>query len=119
MKLSEFVSETINEIIDGVVAAQIHGKEQGAAVNPVYATLHPKPGDIYDASSGQVAQWIEFDVAVTTSDVDQSKGGLGVFVGAFGAGAQGQTETTNSTSNRIRFSVPVFLPAMNAREVKK
>ena len=53
---------------------------------------------------------IEFDVAVTTTEGTETKGGIGVFVVAVGLGSQGKSDATNSSSSRIKFSVPIFLP---------
>lgn len=53
---------------------------------------------------------LEFDVAVTTQEDSKTKGGIGIFVGSIGIGAQGQSGTSLSEINRIKFKVPLALP---------
>ena len=53
---------------------------------------------------------IEFDVAVTVTEGTQTKGGIGVFMGAVGLGSQGQSSNQNASVTRIKFSVPLVLP---------
>ena len=54
---------------------------------------------------------INFDVAVTTTDTGEKKGGAGIFVaGVFGIGGQGSATNTNSQVSRIQFAVSVHLP---------
>jgi hypothetical protein len=98
MKLQDFVAETLKELIDGVKTAQSHAISNGARVNP--HGLHFKENQ----------QHVEFDVAVTTTEGTQTKGGIGVFVGPVGLGSQGQSDNTNSSVSRIRFSIKVVLP---------
>jgi len=38
-----------------------------------------------------IIQNVEFDVAISITETDDSKGGIGVFAGAFGIGVQGST----------------------------
>src|SRR4051794_26063744 len=93
MELREFVQRTIEEVISGVKASHKHALENGASV----------------AIASNCAE-IKFDVAVTTSEAGEKKGGAGIFVGGFGIGAQGKSGTTNSSESRIQFSVFVSLP---------
>ena len=102
MELRDFVAETLKQIIDGVKLAQEHAKDAGAAINP------PSPAH-------RAPQFIEFDVAVTTTEGDQIKGGAGVFVGPVGLGTQAQSEATSSAVNRIKFSIPLLLPCQRTR----
>jgi hypothetical protein len=106
MKLSEFVSETIKELIDGVNAARKYAEDKDALVNPLSAYGSGNP---YSAKNGR-ATFVEFDVVVTTTDTDKGKGGVGIFVGAFGVGVQGEEATENSSVSRVKFTIPVMLP---------
>lgn len=110
MELKDFVSVTIKQLIDGVVEAQGYAAEKGALVNPsVVLTFGDSKGVVTDRH-GNSGQLIEFDVALTTTEGDQYKGGLGIFVGPVGVGTQGQADFQNSTVSRIKFVLPVFLP---------
>jgi hypothetical protein len=86
IELRDFIAETIKEVIDGVVAAQAHAKEKGAAVNPKL-NFHNQNQDLFlDMATGQPTQSISFDVAVTVAEGTKTQGGIAVFAGAFGFG---------------------------------
>jgi len=103
MELDEFVTETLNQIIKGVKEAQAINKDN---INP-NVTYMPV---VETNSDGNMIHNINFDVAVTASDGDSSKAKIGVVSGIFNAGAEGQTETKNSSVTRIKFSVPITYP---------
>ena len=111
MELKDFVAETLKQIIDGVSIAQTHGATKGARVNPGSLAFRTDQGmQIYDNETGQIPQIIEFDVAVTTTEGTQTKGGVGIFVGPVGLGSQGQSDAGRSSISHIKFSIPVLLP---------
>lgn len=114
MKLEEFISETINQIISGIRKTHEYAKEQGAIVNPKikhkrisFATKETK------IEARSPIHTIEFDVAITTTEGKETKGGIGVFVGPIGAGTQGKSDSSNSSISRIKFSVPVIFPTQD------
>jgi hypothetical protein len=88
MDLQTFVSETLQQIVNGISHAHKNGVR----------------------SSGGAAENIEFDVAVTATEGTDKKGGLGLLVAGIGIGGQAGSSTANTTVSRIKFSVPVFLP---------
>jgi hypothetical protein len=113
VELKDFVSESLKQIIDGVVTAQDYAKTKGAAINPekllnlAESKLLVRPGQgQYDL----IPQLIEFDVAVTASESGGTKAGIGVFAGAFGGSTQATMEDANTMVSRIKFSVPVLFP---------
>ena len=111
MELKDFVAETLRQIIDGVSVAQAHGTAKGRRVNPQGLTFRTDQGmQMFDGKTGQPAQLIEFDVAVSTAEGTQTKGGVGILVGPVGLGSQGRSDAGRSSSSRIKFSVPVLLP---------
>jgi hypothetical protein len=117
MELQEFISATLRSIIDGVKDAQEHAAKSAATVNPVGLFYNPNNTTILTHSeSGIIAQQVHFDVAVTTTEGTQSKGGIRIFVGPVGVGAQGQSDATNSSVSRIKFSVPVLLPGQDRQD---
>ena len=85
MELKDFVSGTMKHIIEGVIDAQQYAKEVNAKINP--EGLVNNKNIIWDRG-GNAGQLLEFDIAVTTSEGDQYKGGLGIFVGPVGLGTQ-------------------------------
>lgn len=109
MELREFVSETLTQIIAGVKDAQEATIDTGAVISPGEFYIRPpesKRGPVNVHFAGPL-QYVSFDVAVTKSDVEEKKGGLGVFFGPVGIGGQGKSETQDSAINKIQFSVPV------------
>lgn len=111
MELKEFVSETIKQVIDGVVLAQGYASSKGARVNSGSIRHYNTgaPDALLDKETGRLPQVIDFDVAVTTSEGTQTKGSAGIFVGAIGIGAQGLSDHGTASVSRIRFRVPVLL----------
>jgi hypothetical protein len=115
MELKDYVSQTLIQIIEGVEAAQEIAKAKGAIINGqgmVFARGQ-NSGSYHNSFDGRVYQPIEFDVAITTMESDNAKGGFGIFVGPIGAGVQGQTGSQNSSQNNIKFSIPLALPRQN------
>lgn len=111
MQLDEFVAETLKQIISGIKIAQAYATENGAKVSPSNIFFANKEGtQMLDKTTGGVVDKIEFDVAVTTTEGAQTKGGVGIFVGAVGLGSQGQSNLTNQSYSHIRFSVPISYP---------
>jgi len=113
MELKDFVSQTINQIIDGVLASQAYAAQKGAKVNPrLEIDYRNKVGLKIDFETAQPIEEIEFDVAVSASEGTATQGGVSVLVGVFGLGTKGESERNRETVNRIRFSIPVTFPRM-------
>jgi hypothetical protein len=107
MELKEFIQKSIIEIIDGVTGAQNYAKDKGARVNPVnIASGNTKVWD----SNGLIGQSVEFDVAVIVNESSEGKINAGINVWGIGAGGQQSNGQENSTTSRIKFSIPLFSP---------
>ena len=112
MKLEDFISESISQIIGGVKKAQEYAEQNQAMVNPVSLKKSNSSGDsYYDENTFRPAQIIEFDISVTTKEDDQVTGKAGVFISVFKLGIEGKEGSENLISNRIKFSVPIMLPS--------
>ena len=111
MELEQFLSETLKQILAGIKSAQIAAKESGGYINPAILPIHPGPidGFIRDGS-GNFAQIVSFDIALTASEGSSTKGGVGVVAGVFNLGTSGSSQDTNTTVSRVKFSVPIILP---------
>ena len=113
MELKDFVREALVQIADGVQEAQsaLEKSSSSAEVNPSTANRYDVKSNIFgDSKSGKPIFLIEFDVAVTAAEGTQTKGGIGVVVGAIALGSQGKSDSTNSSISRIQFKVPMALP---------
>ena len=97
MDVKEFISETLKQIVEGVVDAQKHTKEKNAIVVPHH----------------DFRKTVSFDVAVTVVEGKETTGKAGISVWSIGAGVGGKTESSSSTVSRIRFEIPVELPKGN------
>ena len=117
VELSQFVSETLNQILDGVLEAQKYAVEHKAFVNPI-GKLSDDKKQVQGGT--QTGDWhplhpVEFDVVVTTEEKDAAQGGVGVFVGALAVGTKGTTESISQGVSRIRFTIPIVLPTQRIR----
>jgi hypothetical protein len=113
VELKLFVSETLKQILDGVLEAQKYASEHKAAINPT-GKLSTDGKQVQGGA--QMGGWhplhpIEFDVVVSSQERDAAQGGVGVFVGAFAIGTKGTTESISQGVSRIRFTIPIALPA--------
>lgn len=111
MKLDDFVSETLKQVIKGVVAAQAFGNTQNAKVNPITARFHSSTqGQSFCHETGVPLQHVAFDVAVTVTEEQTSTGDGEMTVGSISVSPTGSSSTQNSSISRIKFEVPVLLP---------
>ena len=115
MSLQDFVSETLKQVIGGIIVAQDFVKDKGAYINPSHlsATGAGRDKRLFHSETGTFPDVFEFDVAVTTVKGTGTQGGIGVFVGAIAVGSQGKSESSSSSVSRIKFSVPVAFPSQS------
>lgn len=103
MDLQKFISASIIQIVDGVRDAQKHIEDtkhdpyRGAVVSPYGKN-----------DSDKKIHNVEFDVAVVVTDDVSKSGGAGITVCGFQLGCNGNLEQSNTTTSRIKFSVPVI-----------
>lgn len=110
MKLDDFVSETLKQIIKGVAAAQEFGSTRNAKVNPITARFHSSTqGQSFCRETGVPLQHVAFDVAVTVTE-EKTSTGDGETVGSISVSPATSSSTHNSSISRIKFEVPVLLP---------
>ncbi len=118
MKLDKYVEETIKQIITGISAAKEFGDQHGAEVNPASATFnHQNSTNMFCLKTGVLIQQIEFDIAVSVKEGNSTTDSPEITVGSSTISGNAQTsETTNSSTNRIKFSIPVLLPLSGIRD---
>lgn len=102
MQLEDFVAESLRQVVAGVKRAQETTGGLGGIVNPQSKGYAPG------------INRIDFDVAVTAVEEAGTKGGIGILGGVVGLGAQGESNASNTTASRIKFSVAVALPAIES-----
>jgi hypothetical protein len=117
MNLQEFIKTALGEIIAGVAEARTEAIKHGASVGSDPAYGYTKEASIVTDANGRTITNVEFDVALAEASGSQTKGGIGVFLGSVGLGAQGASHGETSSHSRIKFSVPIVLPGDKRKEV--
>lgn len=111
MKLDNFISETLKQIIKGVVEAQEYGHTQNANINPITTRFNGgAEGQLICRKTGMPLQKIGFDIAVTVTE-ELTSANDGESVGSISVTSMNSTSSQNSLVSRIQFEVPVLLPA--------
>lgn len=108
MKLSEFVKETINSVVSGVVLSQKDLEKTNAIINP--STIDENGFISLNYGNKRVIN-ISFDVAVTVDNIEGDEAGIKVSVANFFSGkVGGETKTANQKVSRVSFEILVLLP---------
>ncbi len=93
MELEEFISKTLTSIYKGVKSAN---KEISKNYFYIEAASNHK-----DRSDG----YIKFDVAVTATTAEESKGAAGIRVWSIGVNGEKETMLTDQVVSRIKFGI--------------
>lgn len=106
MDIQEFIDLSLRQIISAVndAGVAVGQMQNGAAIVP---SLDPGFAKI------------DFDLAVTITQSDSLDGGAKFNLSVLEAGGKGTTATTSSSVSRIKFTVPVQLPAQTIQEDKR
>lgn len=115
MDVQTFVTETLIQICNGVTEAANRLAETDAIVSPSGIAADEHNMYVHEGYR-RIVQNVEFDVAVTATEGKGTEGGIGLMVGAIGLGSKGRSDRESSSTSRIRFNVPVSLPATNVKD---
>ena len=110
MELKDFISETLSQLVEGVIDAQSKLKDTGGSVCPPVQTPAKSESLYGHAPKKEPVFLVNFDIGIEASDSTQTKGGIGVAAGLFALGSQGQSNKNNQSFNKIQFSIPVAFP---------
>ncbi|EGQ9599485.1 MULTISPECIES: trypco2 family protein [Vibrio] len=117
MKLSEFISSTLSEIVNGIEDANQQLIDKGVKVNPPNIYLEDNPNkSIYGVWNKNslpmhpVVEVVEFDVTLTAEETSNSGGKAGVSIGVAKVSADGASSDRSSHVSRVKFKVPVIYP---------
>jgi hypothetical protein len=97
MKLEEFISNTLISITNGIQSAN---KITNVGESKVLFVMEPSR-EYKDRSDG----CIKFDVAVTTSKADSSKGGGQIIIWSVGIGGEKKSDISDQIVSRIKFNI--------------
>jgi hypothetical protein len=95
MDVKEFLSETLKQIVEGILDAQEQTKNKGAVVVP----------------HGGSEKAVRFDIAVTVAEGTQASGIGSLQVYVNGSDVDGKSESSNIIVHRVQFEVPVEYPS--------
>ena len=104
-----FIQETIENIVEGVVAAQSSIKDKGAEINPRKVQFQEN-GQWNNHNSG-MPRSVEVDVGLTSGSKSGSTEGIGVFLGSIRLGKKNAEGDEHVAVTRIKISVPLVLPS--------
>lgn len=108
MELKEFIKSTITQRSEAVYELNDELKEKGVVVNPCYAAN--TNFDTIGSSDGIIVSTVDFDLQVSTSEMKENSGKIGVLASVVGVGASTKEGSNGNEGNRIRFNLPVVLP---------
>lgn len=111
MNLQEFIKTALTDIVAGVAEASVTAQDYGGYVGSMILYGHLKENKILTDENSRPVATVEFDIALAEANSKDTKGGIGVYLGAVGLGSQGASHGEASTHSRIKFSVPVVLPS--------
>ncbi len=110
MNLQDFLKRALVEIVNGVADASEAAHESGASLGSFkFYGRTDLVGRITDSRGRPVAH-VEFDIVLADGTATDTKGGIGVYLGAVGLGSQGASHGESSTHSRVKFSVPIIFP---------
>ena len=109
MELKEFITSTLDEIQQGVQAAinQTIESGVGGAINPNWNESN---------NHGALIQKINFDIAVTVADEENSGTKGGIKVVGLSIGGEESASSKISRISRIQFSIPIIPPVTKVTE---
>lgn len=111
MDLQEFISETLTQIINGVVDAQNKLKDTGCIINPEFASVEKGLISKIDTYNFRTVQKVKMKVALSVSENNEKSSKLGVakfLVADFG----NEHSNQNNQTNTVEFEIPIALPLM-------
>lgn len=122
MDLKDFVKSVVVDIVNGIKEANNALKDSDAIVNPSNVLPFNDSGNLYGhilsekiKSRERPVHKIDFDVAVTASEGKETKGGIAIAIASIGIGTSGKSDTTQSTTSRIKFSIPIAFPESDGK----
>ncbi|MBE6292911.1 MAG: hypothetical protein E7091_10980 [Bacteroidales bacterium] len=114
MELKDFVSTTIKQIAEGINEAIKANNDYGMIVNPD-VTIGSN-GDYVIPTKGTYGfkrriQNIEMEISLILEDVATMDAGVKLMPAIFGANINGNNVESSNHQHKVRFSVPIALPA--------
>lgn len=118
MDIKTFISESLTQLAEGIVDAQMRTADTGMLIQPPFAgigngTYVPKKDD-----GRSPYQTVSFDIAVTASEESQKGIGGGLRVAFLNTDGKMSSHETDMSVSRISFHVVVKLPPHTSANTK-
>ena len=110
MELKDFISETLSQLVDGILDAQKKVQPSGARIAPSTRNNLDHKSIIGRTNDKLPVTAVDFEVLLDIQKGTGTKGRVGVVAGIFNLGSQGESSKNSTTTNKIKFTVPVALP---------
>ncbi len=118
IELSQFVSDALSQIVEGIADAQKRAIDRGAVINPraseIVSSRAVGKGDYC-----RLVEDIEFDVAVTTAEGTKIAGKVGVLAAVMGAGIGAESTGQAQSISRIKFKIPIAFPLADLADERR
>lgn len=108
MELKDFVRMTLEQIVDGVSAAEAAIAERGGNINP--SSVQFQQNGTWTTYRHAMPQDVVFDVGLTSTGKTGSSEGIGVFLGSINLGKKNESAVEEVAITKVRFTVPLVLP---------
>lgn len=124
MDLKDFISTSLTQIAEGILAASEALKDTDAVINPTRLTTYSNAAQGFgrtaerDDSGGRLVERVTFDVAVSTEGETLGKAGLKVGVASFGVNIGGDMKEKAGKESRIQFTIPMVFPSVRTKTVE-
>ncbi|MDO3390616.1 hypothetical protein Q3C19_09025 [Bacteroides sp. ET489] len=121
MELKEFIKESLSQIIDAVKETQEKYKDTNVVICPdniqeVKDGLYILDENEYDNySSRSKVQNIDMDIAISVTEKEGNKSGLGI-AKIINAGISSENTQQNESISKIKFSIPIVLPTSSSQK---
>ncbi len=107
MELKEFIKTALTEIVEGVSEASEEAGKHGATIGSTELYGYLKEAKVTTNVDSLPVSQVDFDIALTEAKKSDTKGGIGVHLGALKLGSDGSSHNENGSHSRIKFSVPI------------
>ena len=97
MNLQDFIKTAISEIVAGVAEAGDLAQKHGGRAGAMELYGHVKDNKVMTDEQSRPITTVDFDIALTEGSSKDTKGGIGVYLGAVGLGSQGSSHGETST----------------------
>ena len=121
MELKEFIKESLSQLIDAVKETQEKYKDTNVVICPdniqeVKDGLYILDENEYDNySSRSKVQNIDMDIAISVTEKEGNKSGLGI-AKIINAGISSENTQQNESISKIKFSIPIVLPTSSSQK---